>query len=810
MPVILQVGGGGGIGAETDALALAAIDTLQQQLDETEIIARSDTLQPGETIEFAGTLFDAAGRRWITLSDNAVVPDPLTVAALQSSPDFEEFTVPRSEYDRLFPDAISSNFTTWDNPNELTLVLIIADGDSTITFGSFQSPQTLTIPDLGARLFQFEGTGWFPVFEDEASEVEPECLSIVAGPTSNGGQFAAPSLRIVGSFIVQEAGTFGFRHSGQGVVGTAGIGFSRTPFPDNSTATTINQGNLHGSSAAQRLTADKQTEDFEVTFGANESYPLKVYVGFFSGGSSSSQSQRLDRTQSVAVPTTGFAVTAGAAAGGFLTLGGAGLTGGSASTTATPAETGVSSELRFSYFLNNDRIGNGLPALAEVISEGGIVLGSLAVETDLAAPTIARVPFVPITGDVTIRFTDTAINNDGSNRDLRINNVSLITIGNEKVSIGNDGLPDAVEFPEPIVLVDGTAGAHFIDETPNVNIGTVDTPFPTGWDLTRPGRWMIRFIPADNGGEGRDWQSGFLNVDKIIERFNANDTVDGFAHVFDNAFIRINLVNPTTGEFVARDQNRDVGIRAELWLVAPTALQRIDVYNEPVDGQDLTGSYANYGDPQDELSLVADGDQIEFIYGDGTSANGLFVDGVANVGRQSGLASEAQIVGNQLQVRAEDGSTLSNLRRITIFRRSLVTGSPANPASLGLEPSENVQTLNSAVFGHSTHINSSVAGDVISWESSYNLSGDVPLSTNGEQITLRQSETPYLLDLTLGVDFDSDFDGALEVEIQDVSTDAPSAIFSQSAIYNVFSSAPGFDTVSPRDLAVIDLSLRHI
>ena len=524
---------------------------------------------------------------------------------------------------------------------------------------------------------------------------DDQCLSIVGGPTSNPGQLDAPTIQTAGSFIVQEAGTFEFRHSGQDVVGTAGIGFSRTPFPSTSNATTINQGNLHGSSAAERLTDNKQTEDFTVTFAANESYPLEVYVGFFSGGSSSAQIQRLDRIRSVDVPTTNFTVTTGAAAGGNIILGGSGLEGGVATNTATPAEAGVFSELNFSYFLNNDRIGDGLPVLAEVISAGGIVLGSLEVETDSAAPTIARVPFVPITGDVTIRFTDTATGGDGSNRDLRISDVSLITIGNEKVALRDDGLPDVVEFPEPIVLVDGTAGAHFIDETPIVNIGTTDTPFPTGWDLNRPGRWMIRFIPSDGGGTTRDWASGFLNVDKIVERFNAGDTVDGFAHVFSNAFVTINLINPATGEFVARDQNRDVGIRAELWLVAPTALQRIDVYNEPVAGQDLTASYANYGDPQDELSLVADGDQIEFIYGDGTSANGLFVDGVANVGRQSNLASEAQIVGNQLQVRADSGSTLSNLRRITIFRRSLVTQSPASV--VGTNPAARLELTNNTL-----------------------------------------------------------------------------------------------------------------
>ena len=81
----------------TQATQDAEIAALQQQLDEAEIIARSDTLQPGETIALAGTSFVAAGRRWITLSDDASVPDPLTVAALNASGDFEEFTVPTSQ-----------------------------------------------------------------------------------------------------------------------------------------------------------------------------------------------------------------------------------------------------------------------------------------------------------------------------------------------------------------------------------------------------------------------------------------------------------------------------------------------------------------------------------------------------------------------------------------------------------------------------------------------------------------------------------------------------------------------------------------
>ena len=93
---------------------------------------------------------------------------------------------------------------------------------------------------------------------------------------------------------------------------------------------------------------------------------------------------------------------------------------------------------------------------------------------------------------------------------------------------------------------------------------------------------------------------------------------------------------------------------------------RIDVFNDP-GGQTLTNAYTNYGDPQDELSLISDGDQIEFVYGDGTATNGLFVDGVAIVGREVGLALESRVQGSQLQVRAEQGSNVSGITRITAF-----------------------------------------------------------------------------------------------------------------------------------------------
>ena len=77
-----------------------------------------------------------------------------------------ENTANRNEYDSFIPDVDPFSFITWENPNDLTQVVIRADGDREVIFGNFASPQTVTIPDLKAMQFIFHGDGWFPAFEE--------------------------------------------------------------------------------------------------------------------------------------------------------------------------------------------------------------------------------------------------------------------------------------------------------------------------------------------------------------------------------------------------------------------------------------------------------------------------------------------------------------------------------------------------------------------------------------------------------------------------------------------------------------------
>ena len=75
-----ETGGGSSAADPQVALNTAAIA-------QNELIAKMDTLQGGEIIAEAGEIHAYGGRQWVSIVDNAVVPDPLTIAALEASAD---------------------------------------------------------------------------------------------------------------------------------------------------------------------------------------------------------------------------------------------------------------------------------------------------------------------------------------------------------------------------------------------------------------------------------------------------------------------------------------------------------------------------------------------------------------------------------------------------------------------------------------------------------------------------------------------------------------------------------------------------
>ena len=80
---------GGGSSAPDPQVAINTAAILQN-----ELIAKMDTLQSGEIIDEAGEIHAYGGRQWISVVDNAEVPDPVSIAALEASSDFNEFTGP--------------------------------------------------------------------------------------------------------------------------------------------------------------------------------------------------------------------------------------------------------------------------------------------------------------------------------------------------------------------------------------------------------------------------------------------------------------------------------------------------------------------------------------------------------------------------------------------------------------------------------------------------------------------------------------------------------------------------------------------
>ena len=262
---------------------------------------------------------------------------------------------------------------------------------------------------------------------------------------------------------------------------------------------------------------------------------------------------------------------------------------------------------------------------------------------------------------------------------LTVDGVSIANATATLEALGTDFFSRAASGgasePDPqVAIVSGESGVHFIRTHQPDTVEPIVTgeEIVTGHDLTTHTRGYLEIHVVDVNGNNK-WQPQKVDVESLLN--NAGSVSDASAQVFSGGFLRVDLIDAATGTITIGDDGRALSyIRSDLFVYAPTALQRIDVF----DGdQDLTSSYANFGDPQDELTLIADGDQIEFIYGDGTSANGLFVNDIANVGRQGGVASETRIVDSQLQVRSETGSANSNVVRITIFRRSFVTESPA-------------------------------------------------------------------------------------------------------------------------------------
>ena len=284
----------------------------------------------------------------------------------------------------------------------------------------------------------------------------------------------------------------------------------------------------------------------------------------------------------------------------------------------------------------------------------------------VAAPTVHDVTITDYTIDVTVWFPPEPWES------FQIYPASL--------GAAETGALDVIEFdmnptPQPRVPIGSPAGtahriAQFVPPAP-INIASPIT-INTGFDLTAHPGLTVKMWFTDFEASNRQWPAAEIDVDLLTAAHNAGTAVESFVHIFDNAHVRININDAATGSLIFTDVTRHVMLaRAELWVTTQDVANRIDVFNGPA--QTSTSSWVPHGAPNPELGTIGDGDVAILTYGDGTRAQGYFLDGIANVAREGGLAQEIQIVaGDQLELRNEAGSGGSGIAAITILKATTI------------------------------------------------------------------------------------------------------------------------------------------
>ena len=123
----------------------------------------------------------------------------------------------------------------------------------------------------------------------------------------------------------------------------------------------------------------------------------------------------------------------------------------------------------------------------------------------------------------------------------------------------------AIDDAKPIVLETENATWYFrLSANTPANPIDINSTIITGHDLTQASAMTLKIFYVDNGSE-RNRQAVDIDVDQLLERFNAGDAIDSFTHVFDNDFVTLNVVDPSTGEITFTQNGRDMMyLRSEL------------------------------------------------------------------------------------------------------------------------------------------------------------------------------------------------------------------------------------------------------
>lgn len=127
--------------------------------------------------------------------------------------------------------------------------------------------------------------------------------------------------------------------------------------------------------------------------------------------------------------------------------------------------------------------------------------------------------------------------------------------------------------PQPVVP--NASGYYRVEDRHAVQTSIANdntTNIVTGHDLTQAGDLTLKFSFADDTG-AHLWQNVNIDASEVLNRFNATAAQDGSMTIFSDDYIRINVVDPATGEFQFIDTGREFEyLWSELWVVADQSI----------------------------------------------------------------------------------------------------------------------------------------------------------------------------------------------------------------------------------------------
>ena len=240
-----------------------------------------------------------------------------------------------------------------------------------------------------------------------------------------------------------------------------------------------------------------------------------------------------------------------------------------------------------------------------------------------------------------------------------------------------DDLPVFADAPTGTFKID-----EFQPETPiNISSNAVGTNIDLDMDLTQAEGLTLKLLFADQT-TGIAWQQPIIDVDRLLLNFEAESALDGYALVFSNQWMRINVVDPVQGILNFVDQGRDMQfVKTELFITAPTVDGLIAVQN-PVTIV-TTGAFQPFGDPN-PLFTGDDGDSVHVEYGDGNRDELTFIDGVARAERKGFGTNdiEIQVVDGQIEIRdlnAQNGISFMHYEVMQGVVRTQTLGQVVSP-----------------------------------------------------------------------------------------------------------------------------------